>query len=55
MTEERVTIRVSQPQCPKCKLPELDEKTGLLNFRGYKVMDDNGYWWSHCLKCLDWF
>jgi hypothetical protein len=42
-------------QCPDCKLPELNPDTGLLNFRGFKVMDKKGYWWSHCLVCDHWF
>jgi hypothetical protein len=41
--------------CPECKEPELNPETGLLNFRGFKVMDDDGYWWSHCLTCDEWF
>lgn len=48
-------ITVRSVQCPKCKLPEINEKTGLLNFDGFKVMDDDGYWWSKCFNCNDWF
>lgn len=56
MHDEEVKIVVMTGlHCPKCKQPEVNPKTGLLNFRGLKVMDDNGYWWSHCLTCDNWF
>jgi hypothetical protein len=37
--------------CPICgESNEVNEKTGLLNIRAYKVNDKYG-WWSECLSC----
>lgn len=41
--------------CPHCGVPELNPQTRLLNIRAYKVTDDHGYIWSHCLCCDNWF
>ena len=46
---------IDKLECPTCKLPELNPITNLLNFRGLKIMDKSGYWWSHCLACDNWF
>lgn len=40
-------------QCPACLSTEVDEKTGNLNIRAFKVCDDHGYWWSECLVCKE--
>ena len=37
-------------ECPNCGAPEVNEKTDLLNIRGYKVHIE-GEWWSECLAC----
>lgn len=41
-------ITVQDVVCPVCGAQEVNEETGLLNIRGYKVGDRHG-WWSHCL------
>ena len=57
ITADLITFNVvTDLHCPTCKEPEINPETGLLNFRGFKVMDsDTGYWWSHCLTCDEWF
>lgn len=49
-----INIIVRDVCCPKCKSPEL-RPDGTLNIRGFKVCDDNGYWWSHCLVCAGYY
>ena len=46
------SITVSEVVCPVCGAPEVNEETGLLNIRGYKVADKHG-WWSQCLLAHD--
>ena len=47
-------IIVKNVSCIVCGAPEVNEATGLLNIRGYKVYDDHGAW-SECLLCDFWF
>lgn len=41
------------PDCPICGATELNEETGMLNIRAFKQRDENGVWWSECLRCKD--
>lgn len=44
-------IEINDCSCPVCGSPELNEETGLLNVRGFKVHDETHGWWSECLVC----
>ena len=35
--------------CPRCGAPEVNEATGKLNIRGFKVTDELGRCWSICM------
>lgn len=39
--------------CPRCGAQEVNEFTGNLNIRAFKVCDDEGVWHSQCLICED--
>ena len=44
--------------CPHCGAKEVEDETlpvkeWRFNIRAYKVCDDQGTWWSKCLKCIE--
>lgn len=39
--------------CPICGSPEVNEATGLLNVRAFKVVCERGLHWSECLVCKE--
>ena len=45
----------NQPFCLNCGAPEVNKETDLLFVRGYKVYDEDGTPWSHCMRCHVWF
>ena len=50
----KVDVDLFDLHCPHCGAPEVNPMTDLLNIRAYKVEVD-GYWYSHCLCCGEWF
>jgi len=42
---------VNEFVCPICKAPEVAE--GRLNIRAFKVLDEQGRWWSQCISGKD--
>jgi hypothetical protein len=53
-TDACIFLHPDELTCPKCGITEKCEITSLLNIRGYKV-HTKGKWWSHCLRCDNWF
>ena len=51
MPNETITIIVKEVKCPKCGAEEMHPDGQHVLFRGFKVCDAKGHWWSQCLIC----
>jgi hypothetical protein len=48
-------IIVRDVECPTCGAGEMHPDGEHILIRGFKVCDDDGYWWSQCLVCAGYY
>jgi uncharacterized C2H2 Zn-finger protein len=53
MTERLFETYQDELACPRCGSVELNETTGLLNIRAFKVVTKDGVHLSQCLVCKE--